>query len=409
MTSGIEHSPLETCDYLGFCSRCEKALPQPEAWRYTGVAFQDAMISSMTQRPPAYLDWNASAPLAAPAREALQVALTEPGNPSSVHGAGRRARALLDTARAKIAAALGGAPEQLIFTGGGSEANALALGLAGDMPILVSATEHDSVLANAPGAQAIPVLRSGLIDMDALAAMLDRPAFVCVMAANNETGVIQPIDEVAMLVRATGGLLHVDAAQAFGKIGISGCPADSISLSAHKMGGPKGVGALLVRGNVPPRPQTRGGGQEFGWRAGTQNVPGIAAFAAALDQPAWQEEAARLRDLLEARISAVEPRACLIAGDMPRLPNTSCLWMPGLEAATQVMRFDLAGFEVSAGSACSSGKVKQSHVLAAMGFAPDVCGQSIRISIGWESRETQLLAFADEWIRIYAERTRRAA
>jgi cysteine desulfurase len=265
------------------------------------------------------------------------------------------------------------------------------------------------VLAQAPDAARIPVQRSGLVDLAALDAMLPEGAFVSVMLANNETGVIQPLEAIALLVRARGGLLHTDAAQALGKLDMTGCPADLISLCAHKMGGPVGAGALLVRTDHAPAPLLRGGGQEFGWRAGSQNIPAIAGFAAALDQPAWQADAARLRDLLEAHIAHHLPEALILGPDAPRLCNTSCLWMPGVAAATQVMRFDLAGFAVSAGSACSSGKVKSSHVLSAMGLASAVAGETIRVSIGWETSESDILAFAQAWARIHAQLSRSRA
>jgi cysteine desulfurase len=367
------------------------------------------MISSMSQSTSVYLDYNATAPLRPQARVAMVGALDAVGNASSVHGPGRAAKARLEAARVALAAAVGAQAQQLIFTSGGTEANMLALRLAGDLPVAVSAIEHDCVLANAPHAVRIPVLRSGVVDMAALAAMLDAPMFVSVMAANNESGVLQPIDQIALLVRQSGGVLHVDAVQALGKIDLSGCPADYISLSAHKMGGPQGVGALVIKTGIAPQPLQRGGGQEFGWRAGTENIAAIAGFAAALDVAPWQDDAARLRDLLEAEIAKVEPRARLIAAVTPRLCNTSLLWMPGVAASTQVMNFDISGFAVSAGSACSSGKVKQSHVLTAMGYGADVAGETIRVSLGWDTAPADVLAFVDCWQTTYARLARKAA
>jgi cysteine desulfurase len=364
------------------------------------------MISSMSQPQTIYLDYNATAPLRPQARAAMVNALNEVGNASSVHAPGRQAKTRLETARGQLAGAVGAQPQQLIFTSGGTEANLLALRLAGDLPVAVSAIEHDCVLANAPNAARIPVLKSGVVDVAALAAMLDQPMFVSVMAANNESGVLQPIDKIALLVRSCGGVLHVDAAQALGKIDLSGCPADLITLSAHKMGGPQGVGALVVKNNSAPQPLQRGGGQEFGWRAGTENIAAIAGFAAALDVAPWQEEVAHLRDQLEAFLPA---SSCLIARDTPRLCNTSLLWMPGVSASTQVMHFDISGFAISAGSACSSGKVKQSHVLTAMGYSADVAGETIRVSLGWETTAAQVQAFADCWQAAYARLARKAA
>jgi cysteine desulfurase len=365
------------------------------------------MISSMPAPKSTYLDYNATAPLRPEARAAMLAALEGPGNASSVHAAGRAAKALLEAARGRIAAAAGASARQLIFTSGGTEANALALGLAGDLAVAVSAIEHDCVLAQAPAhALRIPVLRSGVVDVAALRAMLTRPMFVSVMAANNETGVVQPIDEIAIAVRASGGLLHVDAAQALGKIDLSGCPADIITLSAHKLGGPQGVGAVVIKHDMSPKPILRGGGQEFGWRAGTENIAAITGFAAALDVAPWQVEAARLRDLLE---TLVDPAALLIAATTPRLCNTSVLHMAGVTAATQVMSFDIAGFAVSAGSACSSGKVKPSHVLTAMGYGSDVAGETIRISLGWDTTEAQVRDFADCWNATAARLAKKAA
>lgn len=364
------------------------------------------MISSMVQPQTIYLDYNATAPLRPQARAAMVNALEEVGNASSVHGPGRLAKARIEAARRQLAAAVGAQPEQLIFTSGGTEANALALRLAGALPVLVSAIEHDCVLANAPQAAHIPVLKSGIVDVAALAAMLDCPKFVSVMAANNESGVVQPIDEIALLVRKSGGVLHVDAAQALGKIDLSGCPADYITLSAHKMGGPQGVGALVIKTNISPQPLQRGGGQEFGWRAGTENVAAISGFSAALDVAPWQEEAARLRDMLENMLPA---DSVLIDRQTPRLCNTSLLWMPGVAAVTQVMNFDIAGFAVSAGAACSSGKVKHSHVLTAMGYGANVAGETIRVSLGWETSEAEVITFADAWRALQARLVQKAA
>ncbi len=365
------------------------------------------MISSMVQPLSVYLDYNATAPLRPLARAAMVCALQDVGNASSVHGPGRLAKARIEAARTGLAAAVGAPAAQLIFTSGGTEANVLALGLAGELPVLVSAIEHDCVLANAPAtAQRIPVLKSGIVDIAALARMLDRPTFVSVMAANNESGVVQPIDEIALLVRKCGGALHVDAAQAFGKLDLSGCPADYITLSAHKMGGPQGVGALVIKTSVAPQPLQRGGGQEFGWRAGTENVAAIAGFVAALEAAPWQDEAARLRDMLE---DMLPHDSVLIARETPRLCNTSLLWMPGVSASTQVMNFDIAGFALSAGAACSSGKVRQSHVLNAMGYGADVAGETVRVSLGWETNEAQVLAFVACWKAIYARLARKAA
>ncbi len=360
----------------------------------------------MTQKSLVNLDYNATSPLQASARTAMLEALGEVGNASSVHGAGRAAKARLETARGQLAAGVGAQAQQLIFTSGGTEANALAFQYAAGLPIALSAIEHDCVLAQAPQAVRIPVKADGVVDLAALAAMLDRPMFVSVMAANNESGVVQPIDAIALLVRQSGGIFHSDAAQALGKIDLAGCPADLITLSAHKMGGPQGIGALVIKRDASPQPLLRGGGQEFGHRAGTENIAAISGFAAALEAPPWQSEAARLRDLLESLLPA---DASLIARTTPRLCNTSLLWMPGVAAVTQVMNFDLAGFAVSAGSACSSGKVKPSHVLGAMGFGADVAGETIRVSLGWQTSEADIHGFADAWHKLSARLARKAA
>lgn len=348
-----------------------------------------------------YLDYNATAPLRPEARKIMLAALDAVGNPSSVHQAGRRARALVDDARHLIASALAARPGQVIFTSGGTEANALALHCAGRMVRLVSAIEHPSLLAMAgEAAQQIPVNRQGLIELDALQQLLAKtpaPAFVSVMAANNESGVLQPIEEVALLVRQAGGVLHVDAAQAFGKIDLIGCPADYITLSAHKIGGPQGIGALVMRAEDSPNPLLRGGGQEFGWRSGTENVAGIAGFGAAVraaSNPAWRQHCLVLRDRLEAALPNV---ARIIDPATPRLPTTSLLHMPGVEAAVQVMHFDLSGIAISAGAACSSGKVSASHVLAAMGCTPAQTRESIRVSLGWETTAADVDQFVTTW------------
>lgn len=364
-----------------------------------------------------YLDYNATAPIRPEAAAALQAALAAPGNASSVHGFGRAARKRVETARAQVAALVGAAPAQVIFTGSGTEANNLALNAvpAGDAArILVSAGEHDSVLAAAPRAERIPLASDGRVDLERLAALLEagpRASLVSVMLANNETGVIQPLAEVARLARAQGALLHCDAVQAAGKVALdmAALDADLLSLSAHKLGGPQGVGALVVRDGITLRPLLRGGGQERRQRAGTENVAGIAGFGAAaamarrdLDQSAGL---ARLRDHLEAEVRALCPTVTVHGAAAPRLPNTACLSMPGVAAETQVMALDLAGVAVSAGSACSSGKVQASHVLQAMGVPEAEAGRAIRVSLGWASRAADIGAFVAAWSALYSRRS----
>ncbi len=336
-------------------------------------------------------------------------ALAAGGNPSSVHGSGRAARGTIERARETLAARLGARARDAVFTSGGTEANALALRMAGDLPVLVSAIEHDSVLAQAVATEIVPVTRAGVIDLARLEEMIaGRRVFLSLMAVNNETGIIQPVKQAAALVHLQGGLIHCDASQAFGKmpLRLGNLDADFVTVTAHKIGGPQGVGALVVTCGHAPLPMLRGGGQELGWRAGTENVAGIAGFAAAADAVHardWWEVCAGLRDALESRLPA---DARVIATDITRAPNTSVLWMPGVPAATQVMMFDLAGFAVSAGSACSSGKVKPSHVLTAMGFDAAIAGESIRVSLGWDTTEADIEAFASAWLKI---RTRKSA
>ena len=333
-----------------------------------------------------YLDWNATTPLRPEAKAAIAAAWEVAGNPSSVHAEGRQARRLVEEARAAVAAAVGARPQDVVFSSGGTEANALALtpGLrrgAGQpvQRLLASAIEHASVLSGgrfAPDAiGSIRVTASGLVDLDHLREQLNgAPALVSVMLANNETGAIQPVAEVARIVHEAGGLLHVDAIQALGKIpfDIRSIQADLVTLSAHKVGGPKGVGALVMAEDVQGlEPLLRGGGQELGRRAGTENVAGVAASGAAVKaaMAALEGDAARLRDLrnrLERGLRET-PGMIVFSEGAPRLPNTTLFTVPGLRAETAVIGFDLAGIAVSSGSACSSGKVQPSHVLEAMG------------------------------------------
>jgi cysteine desulfurase len=368
--------------------------------------------------PPVYLDYNATAPVRPEAAAAVAGALALTGNPSSVHRFGRQVRKLVEDAREQVAALIGAAPAEIVFTGGGTEANALALCGTGRKRMLVSAIEHDSVLALDPAAPRIPATRSGLVDLDALDRLLASQGgetIVSVMLANNETGVIQPAAEIARRAHAAGALFHCDAVQAAGKIAIDvrAVGADLLSLSAHKLGGPQGAGALYVADRVALQPALRGGGQERGRRAGTENVPGIAGFgaaaAAARRDVAGGARIAALRDALEAAVLARSNRTrrigVRIAGaESPRLPNTSCIVLPGVASETQVMALDLAGVAVSAGSACSSGKVKASHVLAAMGLSADEAGAAIRVSLGWASAPADVDRFVEAWSAMAARR-----
>jgi cysteine desulfurase len=367
-----------------------------------------------------YLDWNATTPLRPEAREAMAAAWDLSGNPSSVHAEGRQARRLVEEARVRVAGAVGALPRNVIFTSGGTEANALALtpGLrrASGLPVqrlVVSAIEHVSVLAGgrfrAEAVSTIGVTSSGLLDLDGLRSALEGgpPALVSVMLANNETGAVQPVAEAAEIVHAAGGLLHVDAIQAFGKIAfdINEMKADLLTLSAHKIGGPKGVGAvLLAEGLAGPEPLLRGGGQELGRRAGTENVAGIAGFGAAVKaaMDALPNDAIRLESLrnrLESGL-VLTPGVIVFSRDAPRLPNTTLFTVPGLKAETAVIGFDLAGFAVSSGSACSSGKVQPSHVLEAMGAGPELAQGAVRLSLGWFTSDADIDRCLEAWRKL---------
>ncbi len=362
--------------------------------------------------PAVYLDYNATAPLRPAAAAAMAAAMAHTGNPSSVHGFGRMARRKVEDARAEVAALVGARPDRVVFTGGGTEANNMALAGLGPRRRMVSAVEHDSVLKAAPEAEFLPVGADGVISLDALRDRLQRPAppaLVSVMLANNETGVVQPIAEVVALAHAHRILVHCDAVQAAGKIAID-MPAlgvDLMSLSAHKFGGPQGVGALVLADTVEIEAMQRGGGQERGRRAGTENVAAIAGFgaAAAVVAARRQDEAAnmtRLRRRLEAGALERVAGARLIGADAPRLPNTSCLTLPGVASETQVIGLDLAGIAVSAGAACSSGKVAPSHVLRAMGASEAEVLGSIRVSLGWASVADDVDRFVEAWSAVCA-------
>lgn len=367
-----------------------------------------------------YLDWNATTPLRPEARGAMAAALDHLGNPSSVHAEGRHARRLVEEARTAIATAVGAQPRNVVFTSSGTEANVLALtmglraGPQGPVQrLLVSAIEHASVLAGgrfpAGATGTIKATRSGLVDLDDLRRHLadGPPALVSIMAANNETGALQPVLEAADVVHSAGGLLHVDAIQALGRIplDISMIGADLVSLSAHKIGGPKGVGALvLAEALTGLEPLLRGGGQELGRRAGTENVAGIAGFGAAVRaaMAALEKEAARqqdLRDRLEAGLRQTKG-LILFSADVPRLPNTTLFTAPGLKAETAVIGFDLEGVAVSSGSACSSGKVQPSHVLQAMGFAPKFAQGAVRLSLGWSTSDADIDRCLEAWRKL---------
>ncbi|MGI9435103.1 MAG: cysteine desulfurase family protein [Geminicoccaceae bacterium] len=364
-----------------------------------------------------YLDYNATAPVKPEVIALVAETMSAVGNASSVHTAGRAARGQVDKARARIGALVKAAPEQVTFTSGGTEANNQALASA-DGPVLTSVIEHESVLRAAGARPAIAVDDQGRLDLGALDAAIEAeaPAMISVMLANNETGVLQPIADIAARAVARGILLHVDAIQACGKqpVDMGELGADFLSLSAHKFGGPQGIGALITRPGLEPRALIKGGAQEHRRRAGTENVAAIAGFGLAAELAAtdttFSERVQRLRDRMEAGIRAIAPAVRIFGEDAPRLPNTSCLTMPGVSHETQLIAFDLKGIAVSSGAACSSGKVGPSLVLAAMGVPDQEAGTAIRVSFGWDSEPSDvdrfLEAFADLFNR---QRSRREA
>ncbi|MBG37258.1 MAG: aminotransferase [Oceanicaulis sp.] len=375
-----------------------------------------------------YLDHNATAPVRPEARDAVMAALEAVGNPSSVHGPGWSARARIETARGVIAKKICARAEDLVFTSGGTEANNLGLraGIAaGATRVIVSAIEHDAVGA---AAQALgvpceiwPVLKTGQADIDWLKDRLQRtetegetPILFALMAANNETGVIQPYAEAGRMIREAGHLYHIDAVQMLGKAGFdfAGSFAHFAAFSSHKLGGPQGVGALAVACEAGVAPQLIGGGQEKNRRAGTENVAGIAGFGAAAAVAGGAEELSQiraLRDELQARLKAGAPEITIWGEDTERLDNTLCLSAPGWPSEIQVIALDLNGFAVSAGSACSSGKVRKSKVLEAMGASAADAESALRISLGWTTTRDDIEAFANAWLNEYARLRPRAA
>jgi cysteine desulfurase len=352
----------------------------------------------MMTRRLVYCDYNAGAPIRAEASVAMTRALAQGGNPSSVHGAGRRARALIENARERLAAAVNASAENVIFTSGATEALHLALTSTGAASLIISAIEHDAVFEHATKAlktdRIAPVDANGVIELEALAALLSaapKPALAVVQLANNETGVIEPMREIAALCREHGALLLVDAAQAFGRMPVSAIDLDAsyLVLSSHKIGGPPGAGALILAPGAPFTIGRFGGGQERGRRPGTENMGAIAGFGVAADWAVREmaEEVARMARLRD-RFEAGLPReAVIFAAKAARLPNTSNFALPGVAAETAVIAMDLEGVAVSSGAACSSGKVRSSRVLSAMGVAPDLAKSALRVSFGYGSED----------------------
>jgi len=364
-------------------------------------------------RTRTYLDCNASAPLRAEARAAMLAALDVVGNPSSVHGEGRAARAIVESAREAVARLVNARPSEVVFTSGATEANDAVMAAGWDT-IFASGIEHDSVLAPAARSGAelatIAVTTNGVADLASVAERLgdgaSKRVLLSLMAANNETGIIQPLEEAAALAREHGVALHVDAVQAPGRIAVdfSGLGAAALTLSAHKLGGPRGVGALIVRDGVELPALIVGGGQERRRRGGTECVAGIAGFGAAADAIVREQGAARrmaaMRAKLEDGVKATTPGALIIGDDARRIANTSCIALPGKAAETMVIKLDLEGVAVSAGSACSSGKVGTSHVLEAMGLAPEIARSAIRVSLGSDTQDEDIAAFLAAWEKV---------
>ncbi|QDH17150.1 cysteine desulfurase family protein [Swingsia samuiensis] len=350
---------------------------------------------------PIYLDANATEPLRPSARDAAVDGMMLLGNPSSVHAQGREARRFLEDARKVLSDGFERDAGTCVFTAGGTEADAMAVhAFRKNRPVLIGATEHDAIRKAALDAEYIPVNEHGILDIEYVRKRLleSGPALVCVMSANNETGVLSPLEDVASLCHETGSHLHVDAVQSAGRLPfkISNC---SVALSGHKMGGPKGAGALLLPNDEPMDALVLGGGQERGRRGGTQPLPAILGMTAAFQEAQQQkwDDIRALRNRLEEKVS--EAGADVVGKSVPRLPNTSCLILEGVSSQVQLMTLDLEGFSVSAGSACSSGKVAASHVLTAMGKQASAT-QAIRVSLPWNVKKEHVDAFGDAYVRM---------
>ena len=358
-----------------------------------------------------YLDHNATTPVMPAVSEIITKTLALGGNASSVHAAGRLARQKIEVAREMVAKLVGVSSLEVVFTSGGTEANNLVINGIKCERILVSAVEHYSILDARNNVEEVAVDENGLIDLEDLEVRLDRnegQALVSVMLANNETGVIQPVAKVSEIAKKYGALVHTDAIQACGKIKIDKAMlgADFISLSAHKIGGPQGVGALIIDKEISLEALMRGGGQERGQRAGTENLSGIAGFgvaAEAVEDLSHVDKIRELRDVLEKSIKQITPEIVIYGENVDRLPNTSCIFMPGVSSETQVMSFDLQGILISAGSACSSGKIQASHVLRAMGVEEGIAANVIRVSLGNGNTIQDVNDFVKEWKKIYTK------
>lgn len=365
-----------------------------------------------------YLDYNASTPLKKEALEAMVKAANSFGNPSSIHTHGREARNLMETARDALAETVSCDPLEVTFTSGGTETNNWFLKgvLSAGSTVFVSAIEHESLEKHFAGSHSLSILPSGLLDLENLEQALSafrmqhpdptsNPVWVTVMLANSETGALQPLPEIVQIARRHNAFVHTDAIQALGKVPVSFTElgVDAMTLSAHKIGGPKGVGAMIARHDAVWAPLITGTGQERGARSGTENVIGIAGFGAALKaiNLADYKRIENLRDSLELNLKSACPALRIYGENAPRLPNTSYIGMPGVPHEKQQIFFDLEGFSVSGGAACSSGRVKKSHVLQAMGIVGEAAGEAIRISLGWLNTEEEIQRFADSWTTFY--------
>ena len=357
-----------------------------------------------------YLDYNATTPLRAEVKAELLDALGEPNNPSSIHSLGRSARRRLEKSRCQIATLINSSPENVIFTSGGTEANNLALRGGQYTDIIVSSIEHEAVLAAAVNAKKISVDKNGVVilsELENAIADINGECLVSIMWANNETGVIQPIKEIVEIASKYGARVHSDSVQALGKIPINFKESglSMMSISAHKIGGPTGIGALVVADGVELKPALVGGGQEKGRRSGTENILGAIGFGKASElvaqNPAENKRIQNLRDLFEAKLSKCVPKVNVLSQNAPRLGNTSAIVMPGVSAETQVMGFDLEGICLSAGAACSSGKVKRSHVVEAMKIGDEPTTNTVRVSLGWGTTELEIDFLIDSWLKIY--------
>ena len=356
-----------------------------------------------------YLDHNATSPAKPDVRESMLEWIGFPGNASSVHKAGRTARKRIEDSRQSLAKLLNAGPKDVIvFTSGATEANNMVIAGSGMERIIVSAIEHPSVLQPAAEKETIPALPSGIVDVAALDKMLEgntRQTLVSVMAVNNETGVIQPMEDIVRIARKRGALVHTDAVQAAGRMALDmqKLGVDFLTLSAHKMGGPQGIGCLVIANCAVTAPLLKGGNQEKNLRSGTENLAAIAGFgtAAELADIAEYHKLGVLRDKLEAELKALAPSLKIFGVDAPRVHNTSMFCLPGAPSEMQLIALDLAGICVSNGSACSSGTVKPSHVLKAMGASEAEASSSLRVSLGWNSTAKDVDYFIQKWTEIY--------